>query len=115
MGFQEAIKTCFRKYAEFEGRAARPEYWYWVLFTVIGSACLQFLSDNLAGVFALVTLLPGISVGARRMHDIDKSGWWLLVWFVPLIGWIVLIVWLCRRGDFGPNRFGPNPQMAPAR
>jgi uncharacterized membrane protein YhaH (DUF805 family) len=115
MSFTEAIATCFRKYVEFRGRAARSEYWYWMLFAFIAGAALQTISDSLAAAFSLATFLPGIAVGARRLHDIDKSGWWLLIGFIPIIGWIVLIVWGIRRGDFGPNRFGPNPLMAPAR
>jgi uncharacterized membrane protein YhaH (DUF805 family) len=112
MSFTDAIATCFRKYVDFKGRASRAEYWYWVLFTVIAGVSLQLIGDSLAAAFSLATLLPGLAVGVRRLHDIDRSGWWLLLWFIPLIGWIVVIVWLCRRGSDQPNRFGPNPLSA---
>ena len=61
------------------------------------------------GIFSLVVLLPGIAVGVRRLHDLDRIGWWLLLAFVPLVGTIILIVWFCTRGTPGPNRFGPDP------
>lgn len=109
MSFTEAIATCVRKYVDFKGRAPRSEFWYWMLFTFIGGACLQLISHGLAAAFSLATLLPGIAVGVRRLHDIDRSGWWVLIWLVPLIGWIFIIVWGCTRGGDGPNRFGFDP------
>jgi uncharacterized membrane protein YhaH (DUF805 family) len=114
MTFTEAIATGFRKYVEFTGRASRSEFWCWVLFTFVGSACLQLVSAGLAAAFSLATLLPSIAVGVRRLHDIDRSGWWVLIWLVPLIGWIFIVIWGCTRGDEGPNRFGLNPLIAPA-
>lgn len=109
MNFTDAIATCFRKYVDFRGRAPRSEYWYWMLFTFVAGAALQLVSQGLAGAFALATLLPGLAVGARRLHDIDRSAWWLLIAFIPVIGVIVLIVFACTRGTDGPNRFGPDP------
>jgi len=105
MTFGESVKTCFAKYATFEGRASRSEYWWWVLFTIIASAMLGVISSMLAAVFSLATLLPYLAVGVRRLHDTDRSGWWLLIGFIPLIGAIVLIVWCCQTGR-DPNRFG---------
>src|SRR5512147_2937684 len=90
MTFQESIRTCFQKYVVFDGRATRSEYWWFVLFTFLASLALGFVSDLLSSLFSLAVLLPSLAVGARRLHDIDKSAWWLLLWLVPIIGWIVL-------------------------
>jgi uncharacterized membrane protein YhaH (DUF805 family) len=114
MGFGEAINTCFAKYATFSGRAARPEYWYWVLFTGISGIVLgiiQFAVWHLGGqilnlLFDVAIVIPSIAVGVRRLHDLDRSGWWLLLALVPLVGAIILIVWMCTRGTHGANRFG---------
>jgi uncharacterized membrane protein YhaH (DUF805 family) len=104
MTFGESISTCFKKYATFDGRATRSEYWWFVLFTFLVSAALGIVSETLSGVFSLGVLLPSIAVGVRRLHDIDKSGWFLLLWFIPIIGWIILIVWAIQEGK-EPNRF----------
>ncbi len=114
MGFGEAISVGFSKYVVFAGRASRSEYWFWVLFTLIASIACAVI-DAVLGIrvldplFSLATFLPSLAVSVRRLHDIDRTGWWFLLWFVPLIGWIVLLVFACRRGDDGPNRFGPPP------
>ena len=104
MTFIEAIRTCFSKYADFSGCASRPEYWWWILFNVIVSAVLYRTNVWLDSVFSLATFLPTIAVTARRLHDTNRSGWWQLLTFVPLIGWIVLIIWYCQ-GPVRPNRF----------
>jgi uncharacterized membrane protein YhaH (DUF805 family) len=114
MGFSEAINTCFSKYATFDGRAARPEYWYFALFVFIVDLVLQALERTGLGyiaiianfLFSLAVLLPSIAVGVRRLHDIDRSGWWLLIGLVPIVGVILLLVWACMRGTQGTNRFG---------
>lgn len=114
MGFADAVSTCFGKYGDFGGRAVRSEYWYWVLFGVIVGVILAlvqvFVSERggtvLGWVFDLATIVPSIAVAARRLHDIDRSGWWQLLAFVPVIGWIILIVWFCQAGTPGTNRFG---------
>ncbi len=109
MMFQDAIKTCFKKYADFSGRAMRSEYWWFALFSMITSFILLMIdpSETLYLIFSLAVLLPSLAVGARRLHDIDRSGWWLLLSLVPLVGIIVLIVWFCTKGTPGTNRFGP--------
>lgn len=104
MTFGESISTCFSKYANFDGRATRSEYWWFFLFTFLVSAALSIFSEALSGVFSLGVLLPSLAVGVRRLHDIDKSGWFLLLWFIPIIGWIILIVWAVQEGK-EPNRF----------
>jgi len=109
MTFPQAIQACFQKYVQFSGRSPRSEYWYWVLFAVVAGAVCQLIHEYLNYAFTLATILPGIAVSARRLHDIGRSGWWLLLGFVPVIGWIVLIVWYCAKSQPGSNRFGENP------
>jgi uncharacterized membrane protein YhaH (DUF805 family) len=104
MTFGDSIKVCFSKYADFSGRATRPEFWWWVLFTFLSSLVLGFISDIVSGLFSLAVLIPSIAVGARRLHDIDKSGWWQLIWFIPVLGWILLIYWAAQPAQ-EPNRF----------
>lgn len=116
MGFQQAIVTCFARYATFRGRASRAEYWYWILFTALVGIVLAAMdslafgdAQGVSNLFQLVTLLPTLAVGSRRLHDIDRTGWWQLLWLVPVFGWIVLIVWACAKGREWPNRFGEVP------
>jgi uncharacterized membrane protein YhaH (DUF805 family) len=113
MDFQTAVKTVLmQKYANFSGRAMRSEYWWYTLFAVVVSVVL-YLIDSMLGtqllqpIFGLATLLPGIGVCVRRLHDLDKSGWWLLIAFIPLIGALVLLYWFCQPGTPGDNQFGP--------
>jgi uncharacterized membrane protein YhaH (DUF805 family) len=106
MDIVEAVKTCFSKYATFSGRASRPEYWWWTLFVILGSVATAMVSDLLSGLFSLAVLVPFLAVAARRLHDIGRSGWWQLVGFIPLLGWIVMIYWTVQPGE-GENRFGP--------
>jgi len=105
MTFGESIKICFSKYAAFEGRATRSEFWWWILFVVLASAATGLLGNMISGLFSLAVLLPGIAVTARRLQDIDRSGWWQLIGVIRLIGWIVMIVWCCQEAK-EPNRFG---------
>jgi uncharacterized membrane protein YhaH (DUF805 family) len=119
MAIKEAISYCFRNYVGFKGRAARSEYWYWTLFVYV-LLIVAWLIDmtvfgfNTTGVnpmavlASLATLLPTLAVSARRLHDIDRSGWWALLIFT-VIGYIVLIYWACLRGTVGANRFGSDP------
>ena len=122
MNFQSAVTTCLQKYADFSGRAARPEYWWFFLFIVIvsivltiidlrilGTANLLWGFGLLNGVFTLAILLPAIGVGVRRLHDLDKPGWWLLLSLIPIVGPLVLIYWFVQRGSGVPNQYGPPP------
>lgn len=86
MNFQDAIKICFQKYVDFNGRAARPEFWWWFLFCILCSIVVGLVSEMLANIFSLATLIPSLAVGSRRLHDINKSGWFQLIWF---FGWII--------------------------
>ena len=115
LGFGQAIAICFGKYAEFRGRAGRPEYWFWVLFQVLFAIALTIVDLVIfdgpdRGFSALVSLslfLPGLAVTARRLHDTGHSGWWILILAVPFVGAIVLIIMTCLPGTEESNRFGP--------
>ena len=96
MTFQESIRVCFSKYADFNGRAERSEYWWFILFIVIASLAISMVSSVLSGLFSLGTLLPSISAATRRLHDTNRSGWWQLIAIVPVIGIIILIVFLAQ-------------------
>ena len=112
MGFDDAIKLGFANYVNFSGRACRSEYWYWVLFVIIGQFASGVIDSwiggafILEGIFFLATILPTVSVGVRRLHDLDRSAWWILLDLVPLVGWIILLIWFCFKGTDGQNRFG---------
>ena len=117
MGFTEAISSGFRNYVNFSGRAARSEYWFWTLFTIIVSIVtalidLALFRDSgispLNSLASLAMFLPSLAVAARRLHDIDRTAWWLLL-LLTGIGIIVLIIFYCLRGTSGPNRFGQDP------
>jgi uncharacterized membrane protein YhaH (DUF805 family) len=116
MNFGQAIQSGFRNYVNFNGRAMRSEYWYWTLFAVLLQLAVEMVTDGevswISGLVSLALFLPSLSVSIRRLHDIDKSGWWFLLWFVPIVGWIVMIYWACRKGTDGANRFGPDPVIA---
>ncbi len=120
MGMQEAVRSVFSKYVDFTGRARRAEYWWFALFSVVVSLILMGLQSMLFGVafgqmgilsglWSLATILPSIAVGVRRLHDLDKSGWWLLIALVPIIGGLLLLYWFVQRGTVGQNQYGPDP------
>ncbi len=118
MGFTEAVAAAFRNYVNFRDRASRSEYWWFFLFIFVANLVLGAIEGAmglaaghgfLSMLFGLVTFIPGLAVGARRLHDADRSGWWLLLGFVPLIGIVVLLIWFAQRGTPGTNRFGPDP------
>jgi len=113
MGFFEAIAVCFRKFADFSGRARRKEYWSFILFSVIVSVCLNlFLPENemVRTIYSGFLLLPTLAVSCRRLHDVGKSGAWYALWFAPVIGWIFLIIWLCKDSQLDKNAYGENPK-----
>jgi len=121
MQFKEAVHTCFKKYATFTGRATRSEFWYWTLFTFIVSIGLSIIgtaifgpqnvgnNDILNNIFALATILPGIAVTARRLHDVNRSGWWMLISFTIIGIFFPLLYWYAQESDAGPNEFGERP------
>ena len=107
---------CWKKYAEFSGRARRKEFWMFALFNFLASIAIGIVdgilgtSGALGGLYSLAVLIPSLAVAARRLHDMDRSGWWQLIAFIPLIGWIILLVFLCGDSKSGANRFGANPK-----
>ena len=118
MDFQTAVRTVLlNNYANFSGRAQRSQYWWFALFSFIVSAILSVIDTAifgadigvLAALWSLAVLIPSLAVGVRRLHDIDRSGWWLLIGLVPLIGFLVLIYWFIQRGTDGPNQYGNDP------
>jgi len=122
----------YRRYAEFTGRSRRKENWMFVLFqllvglaigAVFGRPTYTFGDGMMAGammvqgpggviqnLFALVSFIPSLAVAVRRLHDQDRSGWLLLLVFLPILGWFALLVFMCLEGTRGPNRFGPDPK-----
>ncbi len=113
-----------KKYTEFSGRSRRKEYWYFVLFNFIVSIVLIGV-DSMVGtlnseggygvfstIYSIAVLLPTIGVGIRRLHDIGRTGWWLLIGLLPLIGFIVLIIFFVKDSQPGENQYGPNPKGA---
>ena len=98
MNFGQAISTCFAKYATFSGRASRPEFWWFFLFQILVSIVASMLGDVVAGLVSLALLLPALAVGARRLHDIGKSGWWQLI-MLTVIGLLLLIYWWVQPGS----------------
>lgn len=121
MDFSEAIRNGFRNYGSATGRASRSEFWYWVIFSslcgaagnVVDLAIFHDIDSGLvAPLISLALLLPDVAVSIRRLHDLDRSGWWLLISLTG-VGLIVLLVWDCMRGTLGPNRFGPDA-LAPS-
>ena len=113
-----------KKYAVFSGRARRAEYWYFVLFNLIIVIVLSLIDTFLgtfnvmrgvgllSGIYGLAVLIPSLAVTVRRLHDIDRTGWWILINLVPLIGTIVLLVFALTPGTPGSNRYGPDPKQA---
>lgn len=103
MNFVDAVKICFAKYADFNGTASRPEYWWFFLFCFIASAVLNVISPTISIIFSLATFIPSIAAGARRLHETNRSGWWQLLWIVPIVGWIVLIIFLAQAATLETN------------
>jgi uncharacterized membrane protein YhaH (DUF805 family) len=98
----------------FSSRAARSEYWYWVLFNFLAGIVTEIIDAAIGislttAIFSLAVLLPGIAVSVRRLHDLDRTGWWVLLALVPVVGIIVLLIWFCTNGTDGSNQFGPDP------
>ena len=114
--------AALKKYATFSGRAQRSEYWYFVLFyfvIFIGLAIVDGITGSfdeeagmglLGSLFVIAMLIPSLAVGVRRLHDTNRSGWWLLVSIIPVIGLIVLVVFTIQDSQPGQNQFGPNPK-----
>jgi len=122
----------YRRYFEFSGRSRRKEYWMFTLFGILVNVALTIVfgrttytamgwyagvntqlngvGDALSGLFGLINFIPGIAVMVRRLHDIDRTGWWALLIFVPILGWFALLVFMCLDGTRGPNSYGSDPK-----
>jgi uncharacterized membrane protein YhaH (DUF805 family) len=113
-----------KNYAGFSGRARRQEFWMFVLVNFVISVVLSILDaiigtqtsgvGLLSGIYALAVLIPSIAVAIRRLHDTDRSGWWILIGLVPCVGFIILIVFYAMEGVRGDNQYGPDPKLVPA-
>jgi uncharacterized membrane protein YhaH (DUF805 family) len=110
------VRRCFALYATFTGRARRSEFWFFWLFNLLANGVAAILDAALFNgaplnaIVSLVLLVPNIAVAVRRLHDVGRSGWWLLMMLVPLVGIVVLVIWYISQGEHGPNRFGPDPR-----
>lgn len=114
MDFKTAVRTCFQKYVDVNGRASRSEFWCFFLFQILAVIIVDLFAGFLQALVILGLLIPSVTSGVRRLHDVDRSGWWLLVSFVPLFGWVLLLVFLAQRGTDGANRYGEPPVVAEA-
>ena len=116
MNFVDAVKSAFARFADFATRSSRSEYWWFMLFYFLVGlvvTIIQFTMEMTRGIIDLLVFLvfivPTISVTARRLHDIGRSGWWQLIVLIPLLGALILIFWAVKPGEDGDNRFGANP------
>ena len=117
MSFADAIRSVFSQYVGFTGRARRSEYWYWVLFYVILAIIASMLdravfgrtSATFSAILGLALLLPSLGVAVRRLHDTSRSGWWILLGLIPVVGAIILIVFYVQ-DSHGDNQYGPSPK-----
>lgn len=109
MTFFGAVSSAFKNYANFSGRARRKEYWYFVLFNIIVSIILVFIPFAPI-LWGLITFIPGLALVARRLHDVGKSAWFYLIILIPLIGSIILLIFLLTDSEVGNNKWGPNPK-----
>ena len=121
MTFSDAVSMAFAKYATFSGRARRSEYWFFTLFQLIAIVVsyLVMMIVPIVGILLYIvvvfgTFIPHLSVSVRRLHDIDRSGWFILVGLIPFVGWIFLLIWFCTEGTLGANRYGDNPKAVAA-
>lgn len=116
--FEVFLDVIQNHYADFEGRASRQYFWYYVAVNFLISFVLSIVSSMfssdmgsiLSGIYGLAVLVPGLALSVRRMHDIGKSGWNILWALVPCVGWIIVLYWECMKGQPGPNQYGPNPE-----
>lgn len=116
--FMGALKDGFARYVDFKTRSTRSQYWWFTLWSIIfsfGSAIIDASlgmgdSGPVGLLVSLVFFLPSIAIAIRRLHDIGRTGWWMLLVFVPLLGWIVLLVFYCTKSQAMPNQWGPEPR-----
>ncbi len=104
----------WKKYAVFGGRSSRSEYWYFTLFSLLAWVVLGIVAniiktDLLSNIYGLAAFVPSLAVSVRRLHDTGRSGWWVLIGLIPVVGWIVLIVFFAQESQSGSNTYGSNP------
>ncbi len=117
--FVEAVKMALQQnYCNFEGRSSRSEYWWFVLFNFILSAVIslvfsfsQTVELIMSGVVSLALLLPGLGLAVRRLHDTGRSGWWLFLALIPIVGAVILLIWMIQPSQEHPNQYGPEPNV----
>lgn len=126
MDFNYFLYPIKNQYADFSGRTSRKQYWMFALFSFLISLGLSIVENVmglkasaastgiLSSIYSLVIFLPSLGLAVRRLHDLNKSGWWLLMLFVPIVGWIVLLVFMLTMGDQAENQYGKQPQPYPA-
>jgi uncharacterized membrane protein YhaH (DUF805 family) len=118
MDFQTSVKTCFNKYADFSGRALRSEFWFFCLFTFLGGIITVIIDIMVLGysvesygpinlIFSVAILIPSCSVTTRRLHDVNKTGWWQLL-YITIIGILLIIIWCATQGENKKNKYGPS-------
>ena len=117
LGFVDAVKRVVNKYAEFNGRASRAEFWWWILACFIVSGALSMVAgitgvklfNIISGIFSLEVLIPTLAVSWRRLHDTGRAGGWWFINLIPAVGWIIFVVFCVAPSEPQPNRFGPVP------
>ncbi len=114
MDIKTAVITCLTKYVDFDGRASRSEFWWFFLFQLIVILVLSMVLSFIGTIASLALLLPGLGAAVRRLHDIGKSGWWILIGLIPLIGWLIAIYWATKEGQAESNNWGAPPADTPA-
>lgn len=128
LSFEDAIGSCFNQYSDFDGRARRKEYWYFYLFNFIVYVVIFLItliiifaskmgdSQSLnifrwaTTIWNVIIFVPSITVFCRRMHDIGRSGYWWFINLIPIIGWLISLIFLCKAGDIGENEYGEDPK-----
>lgn len=109
LSFGQAITNVFLHYADFSGRARRSEYWWFVLLN-----CMLSWIPYIGVLWGLIIIVPALALCVRRLHDIGRSGWFYFIVLIPIVGWIILVVWFCQDSDKGTNKYGPNPKIISA-
>jgi uncharacterized membrane protein YhaH (DUF805 family) len=112
MDFVQAVKTCFSKFATFSGRASRPEYWWFFLFEILVIIATSMVSDTLSAIAGVVVLIPGLAVSIRRLHDVGRSGWFMLLGLIPLLN-LILLYWAVQPSA-PANEWGTGPDLLAA-
>jgi uncharacterized membrane protein YhaH (DUF805 family) len=112
MDFKTAVVTCLTKYVDFDGRASRSEFWWFALACFLAALVIGMIAGPLGMIVSLATFLPSLAAGIRRLHDIGKSGWWILIGLIPLIGWIIAIYWAVKDSQPQSNSWGAPPVQA---